>query len=195
MRVPVVLRILTLAALQSGCSFFCYGARNMVEEPIEAIDRCLLTNRAKQMADAAWADCTKQDPESAHRFYFEDGFKSGFVDCILSNGNGEPPAAPPWIYQTIGFETPTGQQAIVEWFAGFRQGAQAARATGYREAAVILPIALPPRYGRGGSGDYGPSPAAPAGEPPTDLPAPRKVPPAPLGPPDDGGPPSPGSRR
>jgi hypothetical protein len=190
-----MLRILALAALQPGCSFLCYGARNIVEEPIEAIDRCLLTKQAKRMADPAWVDFTKHEPENAHGFYYEDGFKSGFVDYIRSNGNGEPPAAPPWVYQTIGFETPTGQQTIIEWFAGFRQGAQAARATGYRDAAVILPIALPPRYGSERYAIPGPAPAEPAGPPPTELPAPRKVPPSPVGPPDGGEKASPGSRR
>ena len=56
----------------------------------------------------------------------------------------EPPAAPPWIYRTAAFETPRGQQDVEDWFAGFRQGAAIARADGYREAARIVPIALPP---------------------------------------------------
>jgi hypothetical protein len=72
---------------------------------------------------------------------------AGFVDYLDANGTGEPPAAPPKRYDRSRYETPAGQRAIEDWFAGFRHGARAAQASGYRPA-VVLPLALPPRHVR-----------------------------------------------
>jgi hypothetical protein len=190
MRVRLVLCAVTLAVLQPGCSFVCYGARNLIEAPVDAIDRCILGKRAESMANAAWADVLKDEGgRRLHSYYYEDGFKCGFVDYIRYDGNGEPPAAPPWIYQTSGFETPTGHDAIEEWFAGFRHGAVVARSTGYREAAVVLPLSQPPLY----SNDSQAGPERTGGQhSPTasdELPPPRAVPPPPAPPPGPGTPP------
>jgi hypothetical protein len=173
MRVRFVLCILTLAVLQPGCSFVYYGATNLIEGPIDAIDRCLLTNRAEGMANAAWAQVLKDEGGRQHSYYYEDGFKCGFVDYIRFDGKGVPPAAPPWIYRTINFETPAGHEAIGDWFAGFRHGAAVAESTGYREAAVVVPLSQPPRT----PAEYQAGPARPPG-PPADLPPPRPMPPA-----------------
>jgi hypothetical protein len=186
-----------LAALQPGCSFFHYGCHNLVMTPVDAINDCLLANRADAMANAAWADVVKeQGPERS--YYYADGFHCGFVDYIRYNGNGEPPVAPPWIYQTFGFETPEGHNIILDWFEGFRHGTAVARSTGYHEAAVILPLSQPPLYTRnrepGRERPNSSTTPAPPDEQPMprqgsadELPVPRKVPPANLPPVGAGG--------
>jgi hypothetical protein len=158
MRVRLLLCALALASLQPGCSFFCYGVRNLVEAPINALDNCQLAHRAEKMADAAWADFAKGDPGHAFSVYYAEGFKCGFASYIEHNGNGEPPTAPPWVYQTGGFETAEGHEAIRDWFAGFRLGAAAGRESGFREAAVALPLSRPPYHA-----DSGPATLVPGG--------------------------------
>jgi hypothetical protein len=177
--------LLALGLLQPGCSFFCYGLDNLVEEPIDARDDLLMECRFSRMAEEAWQKVVADDPSPQYSYHYACGFKSGFVDYLDAGGTGDPPAAPPWIYRTAAFETPEGQQDVRDWFAGFRHGAAAAKASGYREAAVVLPIALPPYqpYGRlpAAAGPPAPIPAA-AGPPAPKPAAPPEVlpPPRPL---------------
>jgi hypothetical protein len=175
--------------LPQGCSFFCYGARNLIEVPIDARDEHLMCCRFEHMAEDAWDHEVQADPSLAEHYHYGSGFRAGFVHYLQENGNGQPPAAAPWIYRTAGFETPQGEQDVRDWYAGFRQGAAAARAGGYREAAVVLPMALPLAYTNLPPGQNSPAGAPPAG-PPDDaelLPFPHKAP----APPEDGGRPKP----
>jgi hypothetical protein len=176
MRVGPVLCALMLAALQPGCSFVHYGCQNLVMAPVDAINDCLLANRADAMANAAWADIVKEKG-LGRSYYYADGFHCGFVDYIRYNGNGEPPVAPPWIYQTSGFETPDGHGAILDWFDGFRHGTAIARSTGFHEAAVILPLSQPPLYSRNREPGRERPNSSSTSAPPDELPMPRKTPP------------------
>ncbi len=167
--------LLALCLLQPGCSFFCYGLHNLVEAPVDARDDYLMQCRFKQMAEDSWKCAVLADPSHPYSYHYGRGYVAGYVDYLDANGTGEPPAAPPWIYRTAAFETPDGQRAAEDWFAGFRHGAAAARASGYRDATVVVPMALPPSHW-----SAKPAPAAQAApessQKPTELlPAPRKA--------------------
>ncbi len=138
--------ILPVCVLQSGCSFAYYGAKNLLEAPIDACDEHLMRCRFDRMAEDAWRQAVVDDPSLALAYHYGAGFRRGFADYLEANGTGQPPAAPPWEYRTAAFETPQGQRDIEDWYAGFRNGAAAAHAGGYRDAAVVLPLALPPAY-------------------------------------------------
>ena len=171
--------ILLLCVVQPGCSFFYYGAKNLVEAPLDARDEQLMRCRFNQMADDAWRQTVVDDPSLAEAYHYGAGFRRGFADYLEANGTGQPPGTPPWEYRSAAFETPRGQRDIEDWYAGFRSGAAAARAGGYRDAAVVLPLALPPAYG---TPKPAPAPQPPATAPqapaPELLPAPHKAPPA-----------------
>lgn len=173
--------ILLLFVLQPGCSFAYYGAKNLIEAPIDARDRQLTRCRFDCMADDAWKKAVEDDPPLAYAYHYGAGFRRGFADYLEADGTGQPPAAPPWEYRTAAFETPQGQRDVEDWFAGFRHGAAVARAGGYRDAAVIVPIALPPAYSSPRPAPRQPPSAAPApAVPPPDLellPPPQKAPP------------------
>jgi hypothetical protein len=135
---------LLLCVLQPGC-FYYYGAKNLIEAPLQCRDECLMRCRFKCMAEDAWQQAVQEEPSLADHFHYGAGFREGFATYLQENGTGQPPPAP-WIYRSAGFETPHGQQDIRDWYTGFRQGAAAARASGYREEAVIFPLPVPPAY-------------------------------------------------
>ncbi len=138
--------IFLLCVLQSGCSFAYYGAKNLIEAPIDARDRQLMRCRFDQMAEDAWRQAVVDDPHLAYAYHYGCGFRRGFADYLEADGTGQPPAAAPWEYRTAAFETPEGRHDVEDWYAGFRNGAAVAHAGGYRDAAVVLPLALPPAY-------------------------------------------------
>lgn len=61
---------------------------------------------------------------------FKCGFIEGYHD-VLAGGNGCPPPIPPKKYWLRYSRLANGQQQISEWFAGFEDGASAAKSNGF----------------------------------------------------------------
>jgi hypothetical protein len=134
-----------MVGLLQGCGFCGYALQNLKNSPADALDDHAANRRFRKIAKAAWQTVETDGFPIHYSADYADGFQAGFVDYLEANGTGEPPAAPPKRYRHSRYETPAGQQAINDWFAGFRHGTQAAQASGYRPA-VVLPLALPPRH-------------------------------------------------
>lgn len=169
MRLEHILLAVGLCTLGSGCSIVQYGSKNIIEAPLDQVNELAECVRNRHMADEAWSEFQKADPDHVYSVHFGRGFKDGYADYLYAGGTGDPPVAPPWRYRKVGYETPQGVQAIADWFAGFRQGAYAAYATGYRQF-VVLPVAVP-----GAPGRYASQAAALPGAAEPMLPAPSKV--------------------
>src|SRR5437879_5050977 len=123
------LLLFALCLWQAGCGFFCYAIQNLAQAPLDAKDRCVMRQRFDDLAEVAWKKAHAKDPTPTCSIHYVRGFKDGYVG-YLENGSPEPPGEPPWIYRTSHFETPEGIQAIHDWFAGYRHGAQVALASG-----------------------------------------------------------------
>jgi hypothetical protein len=170
--------LVAVLLLQPGCGFFCYSIQNLIEAPVDAKDECVMHYRFSAMAEDAWKQVPCADPSLPYSRHYARGFKAGYVGYLEGGGSVEPPAEPPWIYRTSHFETPEGVEAINDWFAGYRHGALAAQASGYREEAVILPLGRAPYQPPApvaapeGSGPQGNAPRL------DELPGPRIMPPA-----------------
>jgi hypothetical protein len=164
----------TLCLLAAGCSYAPYLFNNMLETPTEVVERYALRCRFRRMAKDALAACTKGQDYSR---YYARGFKDGFVDFLDADGTGNPPAVPPWWYRQNRFLTPVGQADVADWLTGYRDGAQAARASGYR-GIVTVPVTLPPMHTPGPQFPQTPVTAGPEAAvtlpPPRVLPAPQK---------------------
>ena len=167
--------LLGLCLLQPGCSFFVYGVHNLIEAPVDARDDYLINCRFKHMAEDSLKNLLLAAPSCHYSYHYGRGYVAGYVDYLDANGTGEPPAAPPWIYRTAAFETPDGQRDVQDWFAGFRHGAADARASGYRDAVVVVPIALPPAQSAARRVPFTRTPPADLPEPSELLPTPRKA--------------------
>jgi hypothetical protein len=180
MRLAHILLAVSFCTLGTGCGIVCYGSKNLIEAPLDQVSELGECCRNKHMADAAWSEFAKGDAEHVYSVHFARGFKDGYADFLYAGGTGQPPVAPPWRYRKVGYETPQGVQAIEDWFAGFRQGAYAAYANGYRQF-VVVPMAVagtpvPVQYASQESGASSQGPALP---PPKVLPEEKPMPVAP----------------
>jgi hypothetical protein len=169
MRRMLSLCLLQLCVLNAGCRLAVYTTQNIINEPRRLIADTTELSRDRRLANAAWEEVHKANPEVPYSKDYIEGFKAGFVDYLKERGQGPPSPLPPPRYWTTRYETPAGVAAARDWLAGFEQGAQAAHASGI--VAVLKPPTLlsPP----------GPPPMVSVAVPPDDglheLPPPRKV--------------------
>lgn len=103
----------------------------------------ILAEKSIQFAETAWLEMYGGRATSPD---FQRGFIEGYADFIQFGGNGNPPALPPRDYWQEEYQNPQGQVAINEWFAGFREGAHAARASGLRSQVTIPVSGLAPQH-------------------------------------------------
>jgi hypothetical protein len=192
MRAVWTLCTLALCAASTGCLGFLYTTdvyggwgvfansfRSLAEAPVYGADQVVITCRNCQLANQAWAEFRKNCPSPPPPPDFACGFKAGFEDFLDAGGTGEPPAVPPYCYRLSCYQTPEGQRAVDAWFAGFREGAAAARASGLRDLFVVPVSNLPVRNERPylpvvptspAGGGHGPDPAqAPVLPPPKEM--------------------------
>lgn len=143
-----VLLLVTLTLVNVGCCYtgtatcgwemYTNSVRNLTEEPARFVDRLLLVSKIRQRAREAWKSVCEASPEQHYSSDYADGFEAGFRDYVEAGGSGEPPGMPPPCYRSSCYDGP-GHQAVLDWYAGFRHGAVAARESGLREA-VLIPL-------------------------------------------------------
>jgi hypothetical protein len=184
MRTRLALYLVGLCLVCQGCSPLAHAARGVIIQPIRyprRLDDLVDCMRNKKLANAAWAQYQADHMGTDFSCDFALGFKEGYEDFLYAGGSGEPPPVPPRYYWRPEFESPAGQQAVRDWFAGFRAGAAAARQSGHRNLVVVpASTALSPSLPSSPQQQESASPprqASPAGE--EMLPAPRPVPAAP----------------
>jgi len=132
-------------------SFVHLAARNGVQQSIREHDdnEFILVVRSRAME--AFDKCGAESG-TAFSKPFNEGFLEGFIDYVEAGGSGEPPYLPPFRYRLSEHRTEEGHAAIQDWYAGFRQGAAAARASGLRELnCVPLPGPAMPVDSRDGA--------------------------------------------
>jgi hypothetical protein len=180
MRKSLAGAVVGLSLLSGGCGPITLGIRTVLIEPIHdwaVTDNLSERQHDYRLAEETWKAIVQADPSHAYAPDFVQGFKDGFADYLYAGGNGEPPPLPPRYYWKARYETPQGHQAVAEWFAGFRMGAELARESGYREWVLIPSSVL--RTEADGLSLY---PTMPVNTPPPPseplLPAPRKLVPA-----------------
>jgi hypothetical protein len=152
------------------------AAHNLAYESALGTDYVLTCARNRRLANEAWGQVQKADPDHAYSKDYALGFKDGFADYLDEGGCAEPPPLPARRYWMIHYRTPGGHAAINDWFAGFQHGVAAARESGYREL-VIVPSSVPDPGIPHPPPEPGPEVSHPVIEPV--LPSPRPLLPAP----------------
>jgi hypothetical protein len=165
--------VLALCLLCQGCELAGNLSRATLYELGQHTNETLEKIRDRRLANEAWEDLQKTCAGNQYSKDYARGFKCGFEDYLFAGGTGDPPPFPPLHYWGVGYETPEGYVQIQDWFAGYRQGAAAAREGGYRQF-IILPMAPP---------------GTPAGGPPAEASAPAVAVPSPGGDAAPAGPP------
>ncbi len=110
--------------------------RNAVEQPIRHHDDKKFIKVIRKHAEEAYANSC-QGSVRRPCDSFRDGFVEGFIDYVEAGGTGEPPYLPPLRYRLTHYRTENGIAVIENWYAGFRQGALAARGSGLRELNYV----------------------------------------------------------
>jgi len=133
--------VLTLVVgATSGCSVWQQARRTMLHEPRAypwKFDRQRSLKAYRSWAEQAWQAESASCPDGPASEHFEFGFKDGFVDFVYAGGDGQPPPVPPRKYWNLTWRSLQGHSAADEWFAGYRRGAKAARAGGYRNLGIV----------------------------------------------------------
>lgn len=140
------LGLIGLTLLCQGCGLAINVTRNLVVDPAHFdrfTDHFARKIRDNRLADDAWEQASSiGGPYSRH---YARGFKEGFVDYLSEGGHpsySDVPLLPPRRYWRFYYQSPEGNEAIQDWFAGWRHGVAMAKQSGYRNF-VVLPTTLP----------------------------------------------------
>jgi hypothetical protein len=139
-RLPAWL-LLGLVTLLPGCAMSYSFARIVAVDPFHYepySDAFWQKIRNSRLADAAWERAREMAPQPYTRHY-ERGFKYGFTD-YLRGGEGRVPLVPPRRYWAFYYQSPEGNEAMQDWFAGWRHGNAMAKESGYWNLMVIPTI-------------------------------------------------------
>jgi hypothetical protein len=140
MRAKIALCLVGLGLACQGCAPLWQSARTSLVQPLvyrrnsTDIREC---HRNRELAETAWGNYFNKNPKMEYSEDFKCGFKEGFSDYLFWGGTGAPPPVPPRCYWNYKYETPEGQKAAQNWFAGFRAGAESARESGYRKLVLV----------------------------------------------------------
>jgi hypothetical protein len=140
-RRELALCLIGFAVLSPGCSLVSTATHNLVTETQRCTTEYVEGVRERRLARDSWGMAAAGTPGRVFSEDYVGGFEDGFVDFLHNGGAGLPPPLPPERYRQVRYETPEGHVAVAQWFDGFRDGAAAARASGYRQF-VTVPVAL-----------------------------------------------------
>ncbi len=97
----------------------------------------------EKLASRVWRKTVRESPDMHFTADYARGFVAGFSDYLYRGGSGAPPPIPPREYWSVGRQQAIPQQAILDWFDGFRHGSAECIRCGYRDA-VVLPSSIMP---------------------------------------------------
>jgi hypothetical protein len=132
------LLVLGLCWFGTGCNLALTATHNAFLGPCEWLREHCDDHRDRYLARLAWSKVCCNFPDgNVPGPAYEEGFLAGYADYLKYGGLGEPPALPPKKYRHEKYYCPSGHEAVEAWFAGFRHGAQQARASGRRNCTTL----------------------------------------------------------
>jgi hypothetical protein len=135
-----LLSVAAMLMLVAGCHCPSEFAQAVFFEPLHYCNphqECLVSSQNYAIAETHWREVQRQCGEQTFSTDYAQGYIEGFADYLERGPAGGPPAIPPQRYWNVGYQSPTGHQAIQEWFAGFEDGTAAAVESGYRQFRTI----------------------------------------------------------
>ncbi len=138
-RIAVALAAALMLSSNSGCTVLT-GLQNSLDYSDEC-NEWMLGYRNSALAAKSWY---RHKPCYQNREYLDDfgaGFRAGYED-VANGGKGCTPAFAPREYWSWKYQTPSGQQRIAAWFAGFPMGAKAAEEEGMGNYSLLMPSSM-----------------------------------------------------
>lgn len=150
----------------------CAGGMAGCSSLQEAKQDYLISYRNEQMAKEAWRSM-RGEYNNMYPTDFERGWRQGYYD-VASGGSGCSPAIPPSNYWHIRYQNSCGQQRVLSWLNGYREGALVAEQDGVAAFSAIPTFIQANNCNKDGTklARKGPPPVEPTGRP-----APRPIPP------------------
>lgn len=144
--------MIAAAVLLAGCTSIEFAHDWWLTDPLDKAfrkQRKTTYKNHRDTAQLAWNEFLTANPGCNASQDFEHGFVDGFTDHMNLGGIGEPPYLPPRHYRSGRHESPDGEQAILDWFCGFRTGASDAinRGLGPRPMAYPNSQCVPTVHG------------------------------------------------
>jgi hypothetical protein len=132
-----LLLVVMLLAIVPGCELCHDFGRTMSYEPEYWCSQEKSEHWARRSAREAWRDWCECQPKHSSSADYREGFLDGFSDYLELGGTGAPPPVPPKQYWSACYQSAEGHQAILEWYAGFRDGACMACQSGCHSCEMI----------------------------------------------------------
>jgi hypothetical protein len=182
MRPQRIVGAIVLGLCLSGCQLTSDITHNVVFET------CLCTSETtgkiyyRMLACSAYNEYLAGHPDCANSKDFAKGFKLGYADYLENGDCCTAHALPPLRYWKIHYETPEGRAATLAWLQGFREGAAAAKASGFRNFVIVpvgpsnAPADAAPPMPPPNAPPLGVGPVLPALPPTEELPVPNTLP-------------------
>jgi hypothetical protein len=176
MRSWTIVGLVGLCLLASGCQLTCQIARNLCFEASLGTEKVCSDCYYAYLAREAYKQYCSAHPDKASTKDFARGFKEGYATYLEEGGSvGEPPLSPEYYWRTR-YQNPAGRAAARSWFAGYKEGASAAKASGYRDY-VTVPVGKCDSSHPAGPPPGGPHPPLPGPGPAAEGMSPDGVPP------------------
>jgi hypothetical protein len=131
MRILISALLVAASLLCHGCNLAYLFVCNVYDEVANKAEEVKERHHDRELAEQAWAHFLAG--AGAHSEDFGRGFKAGFADYLFAGDNPPLSPLPPKCYLKVSYQNPAGYQALEDWFAGFREGVAAGRASGYHQ--------------------------------------------------------------
>jgi hypothetical protein len=137
---------LVAAALPAGtgCSYLPYAAPDIGSAVANPVHNFWFRHKLDVAADDAWRKVVDHCAGRTLSSGYAEGFHTGYVDYVEGGGDGIPPTAPPYCMRCDVLRSPERQQLIIDYYAGYKQGADVAKFEGLRDL-VVVPLGRPPQ--------------------------------------------------
>ncbi|HEX3314257.1 MAG TPA: hypothetical protein VHR72_05155 [Gemmataceae bacterium] len=141
-----ILRVLVGCVLLAGagCSYLPYALPDIGSSLANPVHDFWFRHKLDVAADEAWRKVVDHCGGRPLSSGYAEGFHTGYVDYVEGGGDGIPPTTPPYCLRCDVLRSPDRQQLIVDYYAGYKQGADVARFEGLREL-VVVPLGRGPQ--------------------------------------------------
>jgi hypothetical protein len=128
----------------AGCSYLPYAQPDIGSAVANPVHNFWFHHQLDNKADDAWRKVVAHSNGRTLSPGYAEGFHCGYVDYVEGGGDGIPPTAPPYCMRCDVLRSPDRQQLIIDYYAGYKQGADVAMFEGWRDL-VVVPLGRPPQ--------------------------------------------------
>jgi hypothetical protein len=128
----------------AGCSYLPYAGPDIGSAVSNPVHNFWFRHKLDVAADDAWRKVVDHCAGRTLSSGYAEGFHTGYIEYVEGGGDGIPPTAPPYCMRCDVLRSPDRQQLIIDYYAGYKQGADVAKFEGLRDL-VVVPLGRAPQ--------------------------------------------------